>query len=95
VANSVVSSTVERIKHLSRRTIVIIVLSVVALIFIFQNTRNTRIHVLFWNSDRALWLWLLLLFAAGFVVGSLFPWFRRRQKSTPSSPTSPPGSPPS
>jgi uncharacterized integral membrane protein len=86
VADSVLSKTVERVKHLSRRTILIIVLAVVALIFVFQNTRNTQIHVLFWNSDLALWLWLLLLFAAGFVVGSLFPWFKRRHKSLPPSP---------
>jgi uncharacterized integral membrane protein len=86
LADSVFAKAVERIKHLSGRTILIIVLSVVALIFIFQNTRDTRIHVLFWDSDRALWLWLLLLFVGGFVVGSLFPWFKRRKKSTPASP---------
>jgi uncharacterized integral membrane protein len=78
-----VSKTVEHIKDLSGRTIAIIVLAIVALIFVFQNTKDTRIHVLFWNSDLALWVWLLLLFAAGFVVGSLFPWFKRRQKPAP------------
>ena len=85
MADSVFSKTVERIKHLSGRTIFLIVVSVVALIFIFQNTKSARIHILFWNSNRALWLWLLLLFVAGFVVGSLFPWFRRRRKPTPGS----------
>ena len=86
MADSVFAQAVERIIHLSGRTILIIVLSVLALIFIFQNTRDTQIHVLFWDSDRALWLWLLILFVGGFVVGSLFPWFRRRKKSAPASP---------
>jgi uncharacterized integral membrane protein len=82
MSDSVLSKTIERIKHMSGRTIAIIILAVLALIFVFQNTRDTQIHVLFWNSDLALWVWLLLLFGAGFVVGSLFPWFKRQQKST-------------
>jgi uncharacterized integral membrane protein len=91
VADSIISKGVERIKHLSGRAIVIIVLSIVALIFVFQNTGNTQIHVFFWDSDRPLWLWLLLLFAGGFVVGSLFPWFNRRHKPTPPSTPDRPG----
>jgi uncharacterized integral membrane protein len=82
VADTLVSKTISRIKHLSPRTIVAIVIGVVALIFIFQNTGDAQIHILFWHSNRPLWLWLLLLFAGGFVAGSIFPWFHRRQKPT-------------
>ena len=83
MGDSAFNRTVERIKRLSGRTILIILLAVVALIFVFQNTRKTRIHVFFWNSDLALWVWLLILFVAGFVLGSLFPWFKRRGKPKP------------
>jgi uncharacterized integral membrane protein len=71
------------------RIIGAVVIGVLALIFIFQNTGRSRVHLLFWNSNRALWLWLLIVFAAGFVVGSIFPWFRRRvRRSSDETPSS-------
>jgi uncharacterized integral membrane protein len=60
--------------QLSWRMIVGGVIAVLALILILQNTHDVQIHVFFWHADRPLWLWLLLLFVAGFIVGSLFPW---------------------
>jgi hypothetical protein len=30
--------------------------------------------VFFWHIDKPLWILLLILFGAGFLVGSLFPW---------------------
>jgi uncharacterized integral membrane protein len=51
------------------------VIAVLALILILQNTQDVQIRVFFfWHAERPLWLWLLLLFVAGFIVGSLFPW---------------------
>jgi uncharacterized integral membrane protein len=79
VSDSITSRSLDRIKHLSARAWITIVIAALALIFVFQNTENADIHVLFWESNRPVWFWLLLLFAAGFVVGSLFPWFRRRK----------------
>jgi uncharacterized integral membrane protein len=69
-----------RIK-LTPRLTVGIVIAVLALIFIFQNTNRTRVDLLFWHVDRPAWLWLLIVFAAGFIVGSIFPWFRRRART--------------
>ena len=60
--------------QLSWRTIVGGVIAVLPLILILQNTQDVEIHVSLWHADRPLWLWLLLLFVAGFIVGSLFPW---------------------
>jgi uncharacterized integral membrane protein len=60
--------------HLTGRVIIGGVIAVLALVLIFQNTGDVQVHVLFWHSDHPLWIWLLVLFAAGFVVGSLFPW---------------------
>jgi uncharacterized integral membrane protein len=82
VSDSITSRSLERVKQLSPRAWIMIVVAVLALIFIFQNTGDARVHVLFWDSKLPLWLWLLLLFASGFVVGSLFPWFRRRKKGS-------------
>jgi uncharacterized integral membrane protein len=68
-------------KKVSPKLIVGIVLAVLALIFVFQNTEKRRVHLYFWNLDIPTWIWLVGVLAIGFVVGSLFPWFRRRSKS--------------
>jgi uncharacterized integral membrane protein len=73
--------------ELTPRIIGAVVIGVLALIFIFQNTGRSRVHLLFWNSSRPQWLWLLIVFAAGFIVGSIFPWFRRRHRESDSPPT--------
>lgn len=52
---------------------------VLALCFIFQNTASGRLRFLFWSFDAPAWAWIALIFASGLVVGSIFPWFRRRQ----------------
>lgn len=72
--------------RLSTRLVVGIVVAAFALLFIAQNTRRTEVHILFWHADRAEWLWLLILFAAGFVAGSLFPWLHRPSKRDQAAP---------
>jgi uncharacterized integral membrane protein len=60
--------------HLTSRMIIGGVIAVLALILILQNTHDVQIHIFFWHANRPLWLWLLILFVAGFIVGSQFPW---------------------
>ena len=80
--------------HFTGRIIIGAIIAIVALILIFQNSDNVQVQVLFWHSDHPLWSWLLVIFAAGFAVGSLFPWAwlqeRRRPKgeSAPAAPSS-------
>lgn len=64
----------------SGKAVVAIVLSVLALIFVFQNTNSARIDLFFWHVTAPTWIWLLVLFVGGVVVGSIFPWFRRRSR---------------
>jgi uncharacterized integral membrane protein len=70
----------------NRRDIVIrfilgIVFGVLALIFIFQNMENASVHFLGWTITTSRAIILLLVLAAGFVVGwavgSLGRWRRR------------------
>jgi uncharacterized integral membrane protein len=72
---------------LSPRVIAGIVIGILALVFVLQNTGQTHIHLLFATIDNPAWLWLLILFVAGFVVGSIFPWFHRRRKRNQDSPS--------
>lgn len=57
-----------------------LVLVVVSLIFIFSNSGIAHLRFLFINFSMPGWAWFLILLLVGFVIGSLFPWFRPRQK---------------
>jgi uncharacterized integral membrane protein len=59
-----------------------IALGVLALIFIFQNTDSRRVNVFFWKIDLPSWIWMVLLFGAGVIVGLLVPTWRRHRSAT-------------
>ena len=61
------------------RLIVALVLLVLVVIFIFQNTARGRINVFFWHVTLPTWVWLAGVLVVGVLVGSLFPWFRPRR----------------
>ena len=60
--------------------VVVIIVAVLALVFVFQNTGRRRTNLFFWHLDGPAWAGLLAVLAIGFIVGSAFPWFRRRGK---------------
>lgn len=66
---------------LGPRTIAGVVLAALALVFVVQNTARGRVNFLFWDLEAPAWMWMLALFLAGLVAGSLFPWLRGRRKS--------------
>lgn len=50
-----------------------------ALIIALQNRASGKINLLLWKIEAPGWVWLTSLFLAGVVVGSIFPWLRRRK----------------
>jgi uncharacterized integral membrane protein len=64
-----------------RKLIIGGILAVLGLIFVFQNTSSGQVNFLFWDVSAPAWVWLVLLFVVGVVVGSLFPWGRRKPKT--------------
>ena len=56
-----------------------LVVGVLALVFALQNTDEKHVRFLFWSWSMPAWIWLLLVFAAGVAVGSIFPWLRRHR----------------
>jgi uncharacterized integral membrane protein len=68
-------------RSVSPKLIVGIILAVIALVFIIQNTSKSKVDVFFWDASAPKWIWMIILFGAGVVVGSLFPWFRRRDRA--------------
>lgn len=55
------------------------VILVLALVFIFSNRATATLHFLTIQFIAPGWVWFLLLLAAGVVIGSIFPWFRKKK----------------
>jgi uncharacterized integral membrane protein len=72
------SETQERFS-LSPKVVAALGVGVLALVFVLQNTGQKHIRFLFWSWSMPAWIWLVVMFAAGVVVGSIFPWLRRRR----------------
>ena len=64
-------------RKVSPKLIVGGVLALLALIFVFQNTDSRSVNLLFWDLTAPTWLWLLVIFAVGVIVGLLLPRLRR------------------
>jgi len=56
------------------------VLLALLLIFIFQNTADTRFKFLFWSFTLPLWLVLLITALVAFVIGQLALMWRRHKR---------------
>jgi uncharacterized integral membrane protein len=54
------------------------IIAVVVIVFIVQNSSKGEIHLLLWRMSAPRWLGFVILVGIGFVLGSIFPWFRRR-----------------
>jgi uncharacterized integral membrane protein len=53
------------------KTIVALILIVLALILVFQNTAVVTFRFFFWNPAMSLIVWLLIVLVIGFVAGYL------------------------
>lgn len=67
-------------KWLTGKTIVVLIILVLALIFIFSNLGHATLHFLGFQFVAPGWIWFLALLAAGVVIGSIFPWFRKKKR---------------
>lgn len=66
-------------KWFSARIIIVIVVLVLALIFIFSNQNSATLRFLGFRFEAPGWIWFCVLLAAGVVIGSVFPWFRKKK----------------
>ena len=65
-------------RSVSPKLILGLILVVLVLVFIFQNTAKSKVDIYFWDATAPRWVWMVVLFVAGLLVGSIFPWLRRR-----------------
>ena len=67
-------------RRVTAKFIVVLVLIVLAVIFIAQNTQSHDVHVLFWKVSAPTWILLSIVLIVGVIVGSMFPWLRPKKK---------------
>lgn len=66
--------------YVNARTITAGIIVVLALIFIFSNTGTATLHFLGLHWGMPGWVWFIVLFVAGVVAGSLWPWLTLKQR---------------
>jgi uncharacterized integral membrane protein len=69
-------------KWLTTRNIIIAVIVVVSLVFILQNTRTAHFNILWFDFRAPVWVWLVVIFAAGLATGYLLARHRAGKTST-------------
>jgi len=67
------------------RTVVILVLALLSLVVIVQNTEVVSVRILFWNLVMSRIILLALSIAVGVIIGFLLgrPWRKRAQYARP------------
>ena len=70
----------ERRLSVSPKLVAAVAVAVLAIVFVFQNTAEGQVNLLFWSIRMPAWIWLLAVFLSGVAVGSAFPWLRRRAR---------------
>ncbi len=69
----------QKSRGVSKRAVIAIVITIAALAFVFSNVSPATLRFLFIEFTMPAWAWFLAVLVAGVVIGSLFPWFRRRK----------------
>jgi len=64
--------------RITPKLVLVVVILVLVLVFVFQNTGKRKTNLLVWHVNGPAWAGLFACLAIGFVIGSAFPWFRRR-----------------
>jgi uncharacterized integral membrane protein len=57
-----------------------IVLAVLAVVFILQNTRNSKVTFLFWDGTVSIWIVIVIAIVLGVLLDRLGTWFVRRRR---------------
>jgi uncharacterized integral membrane protein len=67
--------------HPTKKQIIAVIIVVVALVFILQNTKKGHFHFLWFDFEAPMWIWLLLVFAGGVATGFLIANRRAKRRA--------------
>jgi uncharacterized integral membrane protein len=65
----------------TKRQIIAAIIAVVALLFIFQNTKKGHFHFLWFDFQAPVWIWLLFVFGGGVATGLLIASRRAKRRA--------------
>jgi uncharacterized integral membrane protein len=63
----------------SPKLVIVAIVAVLALVFVFQNTDRKTVNFLWMDFEAPAWMWLLVIFLAGALVGYMFARRRARR----------------
>jgi uncharacterized integral membrane protein len=66
-----------------RKNIIILILAIIALILIVQNTRVVRLQLLFWQIWMSQIVLVVLMLAIGFAIGFILAKMSKRKSAPP------------
>jgi uncharacterized integral membrane protein len=66
--------------RISAALVLWLLLIVVAVIFILQNTGHATITFLFWDGDVAIWIAIVIALVLGALIDRLGSWYMRRRR---------------
>lgn len=67
-------------KRLSGKTFTALALLAIAIAFALSNLESGPIRFLGFEFFMPVWIWFISVLVVGVVIGSLFPWFRPKNK---------------
>jgi uncharacterized integral membrane protein len=62
------------------RLVIVLIIVVLAVLLILQNSASASVKLFGWSFTLPGWLWITILVLLGVIIGSVFPWGRRRKK---------------
>jgi uncharacterized integral membrane protein len=57
-----------------------LVIAILAVVFILQNTKNAKVTFLFWDGTVSIWIVIVIAIVLGVALDRLATWFVRRRR---------------
>ncbi len=70
-------------RRISPKVVLGLIVAVLGVILILQNTKDTKVHLLFWDVTAGLWILLIGAVLLGMLLGWLLPKLRRGRLDEP------------
>lgn len=74
------SDSTEKSGAATTKLVVALLLLAAALVLVFSNMSDATLRFLMIELTMPGWVWLIVLLVVGVIIGSLFPWFRKKKK---------------
>ncbi len=66
--------------RISAALVLWLIVAVIAVVFVVQNTRHSTVTFLFWDGDTSIWVVIIIAIVLGVLLDRLATWFMRRRR---------------